>query len=141
MDIDLLGYYQGEGMYMREALKTLQQVGSVENKDFDYNIEMMEAKNKVDENLTLLEVLAADYKIDSYARLSSDEEIKAWIYTKQVPVPISIGTDNIILDENNIIQLPNDKPRCGHAILILGWNETGFIIQNSWRRKLAEIKV
>lgn len=92
---------------MREALKTLQQLGSVENKDFNYNIEMMEAKNKVDENLTLLEILAEDCKIQSYARLYSDNEIKSWIYTKQVPVPISIGTENLILDENNVIQIPN----------------------------------
>ena len=99
-------------MYMREALKTLQQEGSVENKDFNYNLEMIEAKTKVDENLTLLEALAEDYKIQSYARLFSDEEIKSWIYTKQVPVPISIGTDNIILDENYVIQLPTDKPTC-----------------------------
>ena len=94
-------------MYMREALKTLQQLGSVKNKDFDYNIEMIEAKTKVDENLTLLEVLAADYKIDSYARLYSDEEIKSWIYTKRAPVPISIGTENLTLDENNVIQIPS----------------------------------
>ena len=126
---------------MREALKTLQQLGSVENKDFDYNIEMIEAKKKVDENLALLEALAGDYKIDSYARLYSDNEIKSWIYLKHAPVPISIGTDNIILDQNNVIQLPTDKPTCGHAMLILGWNELGYIVQNSWRKELAEIMV
>lgn len=126
---------------MREALKTLQQVGSVENKDFNYNIEMVEAKHKVDENLTLLEALANECKIQSYARLFSDEEIKSWIYTKQVPVPISIGTDNIKLDSNNIIQIPKDTPRCGHAMLLIGWNEFGYIVQNSWRKRMAEMKV
>ena len=127
-----VGYYQGEGMYMREAIKTLQQQGSVENKDFDYNIEMKEAKYRVEENLSLLETLAAEHKVESYARLYSDQEIKSWIFTKHCPVPMSIATDNIKLDSNNIIQIPTAKPYCGHAMLIIGWNEFGFIVQNSW---------
>ena len=77
-------YYQGEGMYTREALKTLLNLGAVKNEDFNYNIEMKEAKTKVDENLMLLEVLAEDCKIDAYARLTTENEIKSWIDRKSV---------------------------------------------------------
>lgn len=126
------GYYQGEGMYPREALKTLQKMGVVKNDDFPYNIEMVEAKTKVDENLTLLEAQADDYKITAYAKLNSINEIKSWLYTKNTPVPVSIATDNLTIDDNNIIQIPSKYPNSGHMMLIIGWNETGFIVQNSW---------
>ena len=36
---------------------------------------------------------------------------------------------------NGVLDIPedyNDDKLGGHMILILGWNETGFIIQNSW---------
>lgn len=127
-----MGYYQGEGMYTREALKTLQKIGDVKQELFPYNIEMVEAKNKVDENFTLLEAEADDFRITAYARLNSTNEIKSWLYTKNTPVPFSILTDNLKLDEHNIIQVPNVYPNSGHCMLIIGWNETGFIIQNSW---------
>lgn len=125
---------------MREALKTIKNLGAVKNKDFDVNVEMQEAKSKVNEKLFLLESLADDYKITSYARLNSNDEIKAWILFHGTPVPICILVKDMKLDKNNIIQIP-DTTIGGHAILVIGWNKSGFIIQNSWRRKLAEIKV
>ena len=131
------GYYQGEGMYMREALKTIKNLGAVENKDFDFNVEMQEAKVKVDENFTLLEALADNCKISSYCRLNSNEEIKAWICKKLMPVPICIKVGDLKLDRDNIIQIPT-KTNGGHAILVIGWDETGFIIQNSWGKNWGD---
>lgn len=116
---------------MREALKTVNSLGAVENKDFNVNVEMNEAKSKVDEKLFLLEALADNCKIKSYARLYSENEIKAWICKRVTPVPACILVGDLKLDKDNIIQIPA-KTNGGHAILIIGWNETGFIIQNSW---------
>lgn len=128
-----LDYYQGEGMYPREAIKTLYNLGAVENKDFNYNVEMQEAKTLVDKSLPLLEVEAEDNKlVTAYARLYTESEIKTWLFTKETPVPFSIATDNLKLDKNNIIQIPNKYPSSGHMMIIIGWNSTGFIIQNSW---------
>lgn len=126
-----VGYYQGEGMYMREALKTANQLGAVKNDDFNVNVEMQEAKSKVDEKLFMLEAFAEDTKLKSYARLYSNNEIKAWLMKRDTPVPACILVSDLKLDKNNIIQIP-EKTNGGHAILIIGWNETGFIIQNSW---------
>lgn len=126
------GYYQGQGMYPREALKTMQKMGSVKQEDFPINVEMPLAKLKVNEKIDLLEIEAEDYKITSYARLYNDNEIKTWLYTKQIGIPISIATENIVLDKNNIIQIPESFPNSGHMMLIVGWNEQGYIVQNSW---------
>lgn len=125
---------------MREALKTIKNLGAVKNNVFDVNVEMQEAKSRVEEKKFMLEALAEDYKITSYARLNSIDEIKSWMILHQLPVPICILVKDMKLDKNNIIQIPETTVG-GHAILIIGWNEFGFIIQNSWRRRLAEIKV
>lgn len=124
-------YYQGEGMYPREALKTLLKVGAVKNEDFNYNIEMQEAKELVDKNIDKLTAVAAPY-ITAYARLNTENEIKSWIYVHNTAVPIAIATEDLQIDKRNIIQIPSEYPNSGHALLIIGWNETGFIIQNSW---------
>ena len=126
------GYYQGEGMYPRDALKTLQKIGDVKEEDFPYNEEMQEIKHKVDNSFSLLEAQADDYKISAYARLESINEIKSWLYTKGIAVPVAIPTEKLELDENNIILIPKVYPNYGHELLIIGWDECGFIVQNSW---------
>lgn len=126
------GYYQGEGMYPREALKTLLNKGDVKNSDFNINIEMKGAREEVNKKIDLLEALADDYKITAYARLYSENEIKSWLYTKRIPVPISIATNNLKINKDNIIEIPKEYPNSGHMMLIIGWNELGFIVQNSW---------
>jgi len=132
------GYYQGEGMYPREALNTLLKKGAVKKEDFDYNIEMDDAKKLVDKNINKLEAFADDYHITSYARLYSEKEIKSWIFAHNISVPIAIETEDLILDKDNIIQIPNEYPNSGHAMLIVGWNELGFIVQNSWGKNWGD---
>lgn len=119
-------------MYPREALNTLLKKGAVKNEDFNVNVEMQEAKTKVEDKLCTLEEKAEKHKILSYARLNSITEIKTWLFTNKTPVPIAIATDNLTLDSNNVIQVPKIYPKSGHAMLIIGYNEVGFIVQNSW---------
>lgn len=76
---------------------------------------MTEAKELVDKNITLLEAQAEDYKIKSYVRLYSINEIKQWIY-KGIAVPLSIKTNNLMLDKNNVIQLESNATS-GHMML------------------------
>lgn len=129
-------YYQDVGMIPREALKTIHKVGAVKQKNFPYNIEMQRGKTMVDNNLEVLTNYANEFKIDSYAKLSTINEIKEFLYTAKTPVPLAINTYNgMEIDENNTIKIPNfEKDECtgGHMMLILGWNNKGFILQNSW---------
>lgn len=125
-------YSQEEGMYPREAIKTLKNIGDVENQYFNHNKEMNEIKQLVDKNIKELKPIAEPYKISSYARIYTIEDIKNCII-KDTPVPISIPVyGDIELDENNIIQITNKSISGYHMILIYGWNEYGFLIQNSW---------
>ena len=130
-----LGYSQEEGMYPREAMKTLKNVGDCQYKFFEHNKEMKEIKELVDKDIDKLKSLSSQYEIKGYARINSINEIKDCIID-DTPVPVSIPVyGDIELDENNIIQI-TDKPISGyHMILIYGWNEYGFLIQNSWGKE------
>ena len=133
------GYYQGEGMYPREALKTLQKVGAVREEDFSLNIEMQEAKQAVDKELSQLKALARDFKIESYARLYSINEIKQWIFLHKTAVPICILTNNLDKSSQNVLYIPFDETDLsGHMMIIIGWNELGFIVQNSWGKEWGD---
>ena len=128
-----LGYFQGEGMYPREAIKTLHKIGNVEEDKFSHNKELPEIKKLVDEHIEHLKPLAEEYKIDSYARIYTIDEIKECLYNN-CPVPISIPVkNNLKVDENNIIK--NEGQIEGyHMVILYGWNEKGFLLQNSWGR-------
>lgn len=128
-----VGYYQGEGMVTSQALRTINKVGYVKNEDLDVNIEMQEAKNIVDKNINILKDRASNRKIASYARLTTDNEIKQALYTSNKPVllAIMVGIDGIELDKKNVAYVPQEYGG-GHQMVCYGWNETGFLIQNSW---------
>lgn len=133
------GYSQEEGMYPRQALKTLLKVGDVPKINFDHNKEMPEIKKLVDKNLTELTSIANKYKIDSYSRIYTENEIKKCIYN-DIAVPISIPVYND-LDYNNItfkIKMPSGNIEGYHAVIIYGYNEDGWLIQNSWGKGWAD---
>lgn len=128
-----IGYSQDEGMYPREAIKTLLKVGDVPKDKFNHNKEMPEIKKLVEDNFDSLKLLADIYKIHSYARIYTNNEIKKLLYN-DITVPISIPIyNNMQYDKDTfIVQGPCGKCDGYHMILLVGWNEKGFILQNSW---------
>lgn len=125
------GYSQDEGMYPREALKTLQKIGDVKNNIFNYNEEVPKIIQIVNEKQNYLINKAQDFKIESYARIYTIKEIKKCLYSG-TPVPISIPVyDGLKVDENNIIQKGKELEGY-HMMILYGWNKNGFLCQNSW---------
>lgn len=132
------GYSQEEGMYPREAIKTLLKIGDVPKENFDHNKEMPEIKSLLDENFNNLKDIADVYKIKSYARLYTTAEIKEYIYN-DIPVPISIPVYNDLAydKETFIIQRPCGSLDGYHMMIIYGYNESGWLVQNSWGKDWA----
>ena len=131
-------YDQGDGMYPREALKTLLKIGDVPKENFDYNKEMPEIKQLVNSKLELLKTIAEEYKIQSYSRIYTESEIKKCIYN-DIAVPISIPIYNDMkFNDKFIINKPSGKCVGYHAIIIYGYNEDGWLIQNSWGKEWAD---
>ena len=127
------GYYQGKGMVVLDALKTIKNVGYITNKDLNANVEMNEAKEVVDKDLSKYKAIASNNKIGSYARLYNTNEIKQALYTSKTPAIICIDIDDqgLKLDKNYVAYVPDNSIGL-HAIVCYGWNETGLLIQNSW---------
>ncbi len=122
-----------KGMTISDALKTARQKGCVLRKEFNVNEEVLDIIDRVEQNRTRLEPLAEPYKIGAYARLDTAEDIKLALL-KGIPVifACTVKEDYLSMDENYVINITNDKIACGHAMIIYGWNETGWLIQNSW---------
>ena len=133
-----IGYNQGEGMYPRQALKTLLKIGDVPRSKFDHNKEMPEIKELVDKSLVDLVDLASNYKINSYSRIHTIQEIKKCIFN-DIPVPISIPVYNDLAYNpiSYIVKMPVGHNDGYHALIIYGYNENGWLIQNSWGKGWA----
>lgn len=133
-----IGYAQGEGMYPRDAMKTIVKLGDVPKHNFDHNKEMPEIKSLLDENLKSLQPIAELYKADSYSRIYTMREIKKCIFN-DIAVPISIPVYNDLAydKETFIIQGPAGKINGYHMMIIYGYNEHGWLVQNSWGKEWA----
>jgi hypothetical protein len=70
------GYYVGEGMYIREALKTLQKVGDCPLTNLKGNHTCQKAMETVEANLEKLKDLAYPHRISTYIRVKTINEIK-----------------------------------------------------------------
>lgn len=123
--------YQGEGMYIREALKNLNHCGDVLYNDFPYNFVYPRVKNLIKKDSTALSEKAAEHKVLEYSRCYTDSQIKNAIMTKGcvvicVPVYDNFGRD---------LHKPEEGKKASgyHAMVIVGWTKDGkWVVQNSW---------
>lgn len=122
--------YQGEGMFVRQALKQLNHCGDCEYADFPYNETYPQVKARIEADKDNLYAKAEPYKILNYFRCYTDEDVKLAILNQgavviSIPVYSSFAADCPIPG-------PGDTFEGGHAMCVVGWDETGWLIQNSW---------
>lgn len=130
-----IGYSKEEGMYPREAIKTIAKIGDVLNEEFDHNKEMPEIKTLVDQNIDTLKEKAQNYKIEGYSRIYTERQIKECIFSG-TPVPVSIPVrSDLKLNDKFVLDDTIGKINGYHMVLIVGWNKDGFIFQNSWGKE------
>ena len=133
------GYNIEEGMYPRDAMKTLLKVGDCLKSDFDYNREMPQIKLLVDGNIDKLKPLAEKYRIKSYARIYSKQDILKCLYNDiTVPISIPIYNDLAIDKLTKMVKQPEGECNGYHMILLVGYNEHGYIFQNSWGKNWGD---
>lgn len=122
--------YQGEGMYLRQALKQLNHCGDCEYTDFPYNETYPQVKSRISAQKEALAAKAEPYKILNYFRCYTNEEVKRALLNQgsvviSIPVYSSFAADCPIPKST-------DTLKGGHAMCVIGWDKTGWIIQNSW---------
>lgn len=127
-----IGYYIGDGMMIRDALKTIQKYGDCYYTDCSGNSNVQDAMNKVNEKVEEYRDLAYPHRVGSYYRVKTPEEIKTALMNHG-PVVISMTCKEgarIVDDTYTFTEGAKDSGR--HCVLIVGWNEKGWIVQNSW---------
>lgn len=133
-------YNQTEGMYMRDALKTLQTIGNVPKSLFDYNEEVPYIIDRVNGQIDNLKPLAYPNRISTYFALEDDDAIKTYLETMDDFVHITVdwyddceydgavcsdGTVRTIINKGTVVS-------GAHALTIYGWNEFGWLVLNTW---------
>ena len=128
--------HQGEGMHIRQALKQLNHCGDCEYADFPYNETYPKVKKRIEKDKENLLNKAAPFKILNYFRCYNNDEVKRTLLALgavviAVPVYDSFAADCPLPG-------PTDRYRGGHAMCVVGWDETGWIIQNSWSKQWGD---
>lgn len=116
------------GMYCRNAMKVLHEKGMCREELFPYS--RKEPKeippNAVSE--------AYNYRTKSYAKVNTIDGVKTALLNYG---PLLIAFPYYKNGKPEFWKRPDVKAKAdgGHAVVIVGWNEKGFIIRNSWGAK------
>ena len=121
----------GEGMYTRDAIATACKYGDVIKSKFPYNVEMPEAMEKF--NAVELELFdeGAPNRFSTYYRVKTEKEIKSALM-KHGPIIFAIPWYDDIKIVNGLMTTAQTGNAGGHCMVIYGWNETGWLVHNSW---------
>ena len=113
-----------EGMFGRDVMKMLKEIGVCEEKDYPYG--KIENRKDISPGLYLK---SKKNVIESYAQINNIENLKLALYNNGpclIGMPVYNYSDQLWIKKNNQQMLG------GHAMTIVGYNKEGFIIRNSW---------
>lgn len=120
------------GYYTRLAMKVLKERGDCPWELFPNNEPMPKAEELYLNRDKSIDEEAYKNRISTYFQLTDKDGVKSLLVCGY-PVLCAVKWDgNVLLDENNILNFPKKIDKGGHCVLIVGWNENGWIIQNSW---------
>lgn len=125
------GYYIGDGMCMRDALKTLQKYGNVPISYLRGNNDYEKAMENVRANFDELTAAAYPHRISSYFKINNAEELKTALMKYGV-VGVSMNTYRDAKLVDDVYTYDPTKGSGRHCVFIYGWNKKGWLVQNSW---------
>lgn len=123
--------HKKSGMILREALATLKEYGDVVNSEFPYNVEMPEAGKKFEAKFDELFESGYPFRISAYYRVKTIPEMKAALRLKY-PIAIGIKWYGDMVVKDGVLTTNYKDYKGGHCLLLYGWNEKGWKVQNSW---------
>lgn len=121
------------GMYLRDACKIVKKYGDATEYAVNGNTEQPKCTEKLKETLTdEIYKEAKNFKVASYAKCPTAKDIKHAL-VNYGPVLASIKWYNKYKFINgNTIEFDKTSDYGYHAIMICGYNEEGWLCQNSW---------
>lgn len=128
-----LSLHKGSGMYTRDALRTVAKYGDVPNTYFKVNVEVPEAIDKFEAEVDKIEEKGYNFKFSEYFKLKNDAAIKTSIMENGPVVFAMPWYDDIeIVDGIMNTDYAKTAKTGGHCMVIYGWNDIGWKVQNSW---------
>lgn len=125
--------HKGSGMYTRDALKTMTKYGDVPYEYFPDNVEVPYAIELFEQKVEEIEHLGYNFKFKAYYKLTDEKAIKTHLLSGNPVVMAMPWYDDIkIVDGVMVTKQVKTKKTGGHCMVIVGWNETGWVVQNSW---------
>lgn len=125
------GYYIGDGMSIRDGLNTLLKYGDVYESDCEGNHDYEKAMSAVSKDVDNLKELAYPHRISAYFKINGADELKTALMKHGVVVASMKVYDKYTL-KNDVYTYDTKNDYGMHAVLIYGWNEKGWLVQNSW---------
>lgn len=130
-------YYKGEGMRVRDALKTLRTYGDPYTTDCIGNYHHERAMEMINENVDKYKELAYPHRISAYFKLKTADEMKTAILNNgPIVVTMKWYDDNKLV--NNTFTWDDSKGGGYHCVMIYGWNKDGWLVQNSWGKTYGD---
>lgn len=120
------------GYSVRVGLKMVQKYGLPPYKMFPYNEEIPKAVELYNNRDKSIDTIAYSNRISTYFRIYDEKEIKYSLYTNGPVACALYWPDGVTVNTDGILNFPEEKTKDGHCILIYGWNDKGWLIQNSW---------
>lgn len=127
------------GMYTRKALKCAQKDGTCQYHEYRWAHNTHDVLFAIGKGVEeKLDPIAEPFRIGSYFRLSTIDEIKQAVYQ----IGAAICCYPVYKPFENVLHIPEEgeKQRGRHAVTIIGWTKEGFILQDSYTR-LAHINL
>lgn len=128
-----LTLYKGKGMYPRDAICTVVKYGDVPNAHFPVNVEVPDAVEKFEGEADKIEPFGYRFKFAEYFKLKDELSIKTSIM-ENGPAALSMYWFDDIEVRDGVMHTNGVKTSKtgGHCMVIYGWNEIGWKVQNSW---------
>ena len=124
---------EGKGMILRDACKIIANYGSPDVHLCPGNTEVpncyeIASTAMADEDIV---ANAAQYRILKYFKCRTSEDIKYAVYNYG-PVLVAYKWYKDYKVKDAVLVGEENEYTGGHALVIYGWNEVGFMVQNSW---------
>jgi C1A family cysteine protease len=126
-----VGYFMSDGMMIRNALSTIRKYGDPYEQDCPGNNNVEEANENVNANFNAYVEKAYPHRVTAYYRCRNADEIKTALM-KHGPVAISMNTYRNASLVDDVYTWDAAAGYGKHCVLIIGWDERGWLIQNSW---------
>ena len=123
--------HTGAGMNTRSALKDCCSEGSVPYVEFPFNKEVPEIFDMVSLQKERLAPKAYPFRLTSYVKVSTVDEIKTALYNGY-PVVFAIKWYKDAKVKKGVLTSERAESDSSHCMVIYGWDERGWKFQNSW---------